>query len=505
MSCFALAHGQKKPPCSDPRQPKEVCDSHVKIVNPATSLPIISTDAKAFVVRYVNPLHYTYSLRTSSVNISAPTPPTLLAPPPTTAAGTLPPLQAPTKAPPPPGVAPPPATDIEKMDDAWWSLRDRAFDLSANVTSERSQLNNLILDASNEQQCYMDRLRAYISPILKPDEVRNLGDFAKNNSAIPWSAVKTGGPWTSDCRAEASYRWPSQEIDSLDASLLALQAEQTKLAKLPGYAAWIAIASNKDLNDKLTSFFTDNIKLVEGWQGASTSYATFVASVSYITFWRGTLAGISQQVTAQSDPDKQGSPFFFLSTLDCSTNWYGRGRTDTISLHITDISVTPTPTPVDLQVVTNTCYPPGTISTGLGVSFVHDTVYTFVPGKDPANPANTISVIGTSTDSPATPLYAIQYNIGIWEGASTFGLHGALGAAIGSTSGTTNIEFLLGPALSLRRRAFFVTPAFQLARRDQLLPGYQVGTPQANGLNSLPFKTNWQPGFALTFTFSVAP
>ncbi len=499
----ALALAKSKPPCSEPRQQKEVCDAQVKLITPVTSLPIVSVNARSFVVHYINPLHYTYSLRTSTVNISAPTPPTLLAAPPSTAAGALPPLQSPTKAPPVAGA--PPRTDVQKVDDAWWDIRDSAFVVSTAITKQRMQLNSLIIDAGSEQQCYLDRLRAYSAVLLSKEQVRTLAEFAQNNSAVPWSPGKTGGPWTKDCRSEDSYQWPSQQFDNLDTSLLNLQAQQVALAKLPGYAAWIAVAGNKDLNDKLSTFFSDNLKLVEGWQGASTAYTTFVASISYITFWRGILASIHQQNVDHNDPDKQGSPFYFTAVVDCSSNWYGRGRTDTISLHITDFSVTPTPTPVDLQVMTNTCYPPGTISTGLGVSFVHDRVYTFLPGKDPANPTNTILVVGTTTDSLATPLYAVQYNIGVWEGNSSYGLHGALGAAIGSTSGTTNLEFLLGPAVSIRRRAFFITPAFQLARRDQLLPGYHVGSPQGNGLTSLPVKTNWQAGFALTFTFSVAP
>jgi hypothetical protein len=158
---------------------------------------------------------------------------------------------------------------------------------------------------------------------------------------------------------------------------------------------------------------------------------------------------------------------------------------------------------VGQPILVNSYYPPGTVSTGIGLSFVHDQVFAFLPGIDPTNSANTVPTVQTTTDASATPLYAILYNIAIKEGAGGYGLHGAIGGAIGSTSGTANLEILVGPSFSIRRRAFFITPAFQLARRDQLLPGYHIGSLQESGLTSLPITTNWKPGFALIFSFGV--
>ena len=102
------------------------------------------------------------------------------------------------------------------------------------------------------------------------------------------------------------------------------------------------------------------------------------------------------------------------------------------------------------------------------------------------------------------PLYALQYNIALRDFANGLGLHATVGAALGPSSGTANIELIAGPAISIRRRAFFIMPAFQLGRRDSLLPGFKIGDPQGNGLTSVPVHTSWEPGFALTFSFSVA-
>jgi hypothetical protein len=112
-------------------------------------------------------------------------------------------------------------------------------------------------------------------------------------------------------------------------------------------------------------------------------------------------------------------------------------------------------------------------------------------------------VIGATTDQRVTPLYALQYNIAIKDWDDGLGMQGAVGAALGSSSGTANIELIAGPAISIKHRAFFITPVFQLGRRDNLLPGFTIGNPQGT-LTAVPVHSSWKPGFALTFTFSVA-
>ena len=84
--------------------------------------------------------------------------------------------------------------------------------------------------------------------------------------------------------------------------------------------------------------------------------------------------------------DLPGSPFVYASNVDCSNSFYGKGTTLAVTLNATDITAA-TPTATPLQILTNTCYPPGTVSTGVGFSLVHDRVYAFEPSADPANPA----------------------------------------------------------------------------------------------------------------------
>jgi hypothetical protein len=391
----------------------------------------------------------------------------------------------------------PPPPDL--ITDSFKTIYDQASNDGTALIQALQGINDLIVKASEEQQCYTSRLNHFALTILSPADQKGLLQFAQNNANV--GTANQVSP--ASCRLVDTYNWPTDKLNTIDTDLHHLQAEQSALMFEAGYATWIADPTHKAENDQLTNFLASNITTVEGKQAPSAQFTTFSASLAFIDYWRSRLADLVTQATAQPNPDQQGSPFFFSSTVDCSNNWYGKGSVLTVTLSITDLSASPTPAPVGQPILVNSCYPPGTVSTGIGLSFVHDQVFAFLPGIDPTNSANTVTTVQTTTDASATPLYGILYNIAIKEGTGGYGLHGAIGGAIGSTSGTTTPEILVGPSFSIRRRAFFITPAFQLARRDQLLPGYHIGSLQESGLTSLPITTNWKPGFALIFSFGV--
>jgi len=503
---IAVYAGQPKPPCQSGPNAIKPCDPRTQLIVANTSLPVTTSNVQAVVVRYINPFRYHYSLSGSSQAIAAPTPPSIIAAPATTAA-VLPistnnpstsssamQIQDKRSTPLTTSSAPP------NLDDSFKLIYDEASTDGTALIQALQKINDLIVKASEEQQCYTSRLNHFALTILSAADQQSLLLFAQNNASVGTANL----PSPASCRLVDAYNWPTDTLNTIDTNLHDLQAEQSVLMFETGYKTWIADQTHKAENDQLTALLASYITTVEGKQAPSASqFATFSASLAYIDYWRSRLADIVTQDTAQSKPDQQGSPFFFSSTVDCSNNWYGKGSVLTVTLSITDLSASPTPAPAGQQILVNSCYPPGTVSTGIGLSFVHDRVFAFLPGIDPTNSANTVTTVQTTTDASATPLYAILYNIAIQEGTGGYGLHGAIGGAIGSTSGTTNLEILAGPSFSIRRRAFFITPAFQLARRDQLLPGYHIGSLQGSGLTSLPVTTNWKPGFALIFSFGV--
>jgi len=494
------------------------------IITSHSALPILTSGPQKIVIEYINPLHFQYSLQVSSTNVSAPTPPASIAPSASTA-GISPPAPAAMRTPSP---QPAPAKVKEQWQNILTNLkavRDLAF-------VRKQQTDTALFLASTEEQCYKDRLALYSSFLLDEKSAESLKQFVEKNRKPVTAAASNSA--TDSCR-RADNEWPFSSLQDTEKQIYVLQENIFDLASAPGFAAWKAIAPNGDNYSAVTSLAANLLTQVQTLETTSDVAKNFEAAQVYNRFWRARIediaraddqiaqaktelakadAALKQNATDSSAKTayskasdaylaaSQKNPFMYTLYVDCSTNWYGRGRTDTITLHYTDISASSSADQT-AQIAISSCLTPGTVSTGMGMSFLRNQQFGFVSGRDPNNPTNIISTVGATTDQQVTPLYALQYNIAIRDFSDGLGLHGAVGAALGSSSGTANIELIAGPAISIRRRAFFITPAFQLARRDQLLPGFKVGDPQST-LTAVPTHTGWQPGFALTFTFSVA-
>lgn len=519
-------------PQGQPQAHQRRADTKTATITSHTALPITTSGAEKIIVQYVNPLHYQYYLQATSSNISAPTPPSSIAPS-ASIGGTLPPPPPPTSVtstnvPRRPGTQPP------TVDEQWQNIlntlkvaRETLFDL-------KQETDRSLFVVSMEEQCYKDRLSFYSSFLLDDDTANLLKQFVRNN--VEHTVSGPGSNSASESCRRPDDTWPFDGLQANEKQLYQLQADVFDLASVNGFATWKNTAPNGDNYIAVTTFIGNLITEVQALEVISDVAKNFQAAQVYNHFWRVKVEDIARseadisrsadalerdRVALQTQPNntslktayansinayiaaRQRSPLLLTVYVDCSTNWYGRGRTDTITLHYTDITAT-SPSDQNTQIAVSSCLTPGTVSTGIGMSFLRNRQFAFVSGRDPNNPANTISVIGTTTDQQVTPLYAVQYNIALKDSSKGLGLHAAVGAALGSSSGTANIELIAGPSISIHRRAFFITPAFQLGRRDELLPGFAVGNAQGNGLTAIPVHTSWKPGFALTFSFSVA-
>jgi hypothetical protein len=487
------------------------------MVTSNAALPIITSGDATIVVKYVNTFRYKYSWQVQSANISAPTPPTLIAPSASTggtlsvSSQTLQQLNA------PPAIG----TSGTKptVEQQWQSVLGNVTTVRNNVLMLKQATDALLLAASMEEQCYQDRLHFYFSIVLDEKTAASLKDFAKNNQILFTNA---SAPSASDsCRRDDSA-WPFTKLQDVEKQIYTVQFNTFDMMNIDGFADWKK--ANSDAYTAVTTLvgtLLTQVQSLESISGTSDVAKAFQAAQTYNNFWRGKLAEIAESETAVDTADAAlkgksnageleaasaaahlNSLLVFTKDLDCSANWYGRGRTDTYTLHSSDLTATP-PTDQTSDITVHTCYTPGTVSTGVGMSFLRNQQFGFVAGRDPKDSANIITVIGATTNQQVTPIYGIQYNIAIKDLDNGLGLHGAVGAALGSSSGTSNIELIAGPSISIRRRAFFITPAFQLGRREELLPGFKVGDPQGT-LMSAPVHTSWKPGFELTFSFSVA-
>lgn len=492
-----------KPPCHNPRKAGEHCDAHVQVIAAASPTPVLSVNAHRLIVRYINPLRFRYTIGAVATSIAAPAVPAGIAPS-ANSAVSIPGTQSrnppmPTSS--APGVAPPPPPRAaDEVQDAFANAVGAAGDASKKLTDNLHALNKLINTLNAEQQCYTDLVARLGAPILTASEQISLRKAAAANASAGSSSCRAPQPVTP---------WPADSFNEVENDLRDAQTQLTGLFLMSGYKDWASNAANPAAVASVNAAIEKNIILAQGKQNPSAEYLRVLSAVDG---WRLRLTEIDERMKtleAQAQDadhilpaDLPGSPFVYASNVDCSNSFYGKGTTLTVTLNATDITAA-TPTATPLQILTNTCYPPGTVSTGVGFSLVHDRVYAFEPSADPANPANTLSTIQTTTDAAATPLYAVQYNISAKEWLNGNGLHGSIGTAVGSTSGTANFELLAGLSFSFRHRAFFVTPAYQLARRDQLNAGYHIGSVFGNGLTSLPVTTNYKSGLAVTFTFGI--
>lgn len=482
------------------------------VIDSKANLPLNVSNARQFRIIFINPVRFHYSISSTDTAIAAPAAPASIAPA-VSASGALPAISTamkitevnvckkvvgdPNGVPDP--VFPDGKTSLQEEFDTLWTASNCESKAIFNTTQAANQATS---GMTSEQQCYKLRLSEFSDWLLKMDDASRLLSFVSDNSKLHDGTNKS-------CRMSVDFTWPVSSFSSIENGLLTLQLRLQALtgretSKPPAvgdisYADWIKDATNKARYDLLSNFLSTGIAAV---QKNELPPSSFNDSLLFITFWRDRLAAVQSGSTGQ-DIDADGSPFVLSASSDCSFTWYGRGDTKTSSVTAADISTTPAAS-TSIPVLVNTCYPPGTVSTGLGMSFIHNDVYAFLPSPDPNDNTKSISTIQTTTNAAVTPLYAIQYNAAFKDFSDGIGLHASLGGAIGSTSGTTNLEFLVGTSLSLRRRAFFVTPALQLARRDQLLSGYQIGSKQ-NSLTALPIVTNWKPGFALMFSFGIGP
>jgi len=493
--------------------PAHARHSQVSVITSRTALPVSTSGAEKVIVRYINPLHYQYSLQVSSTNISAPAPPTAIAPSATTT-GVFP--APPTPPPPPP---PTPTTTQPKKntpEEQWKEILTNLGVVRKTVITSKQQTDSLLFTASSESQCYKDRLSFYSSFLLDDATADSLRQFAMNNRSPITSSSAPNSP-SGSCR-QPDGQWPFTQLQTLERDIYSLQSDLFDMTTMGGFKDWKD--KNGDAYTAVTTLVGNFLTQVQALESGSDVVKNFLAAQSYNNFWRLRIEDIAhseaQVVQAEAalhqNPSSttvqaaraahQRSRLEYVIPLTCSSNWYGRGRVDTITLHYTDTTAA-SPTDQSSQIAINSCLTPATVSTGIGMSFLRNQQFGFVSGRDPNNPASTISVIGATTDQQVTPLYALQYNIAIEDWDNGLGVQGAVGAALGSSSGTANIELIAGPAISIKHRAFFITPAFQLGRRDNLLPGFKVGDPQGS-LTAVPIHSSWKPGFALTFTFSVA-
>ena len=158
-------------------------------------------------------------------------------------------------------------------------------------------------------------------------------------------------------------------------------------------------------------------------------------------------------------------------------------------------------TPTNLDKVV--CQSVLTVTNGLGLSFITDKTPAFVPSNNSGT--NGSPVLGYSSVANVRPGYTVQVHGAFWsQRESNFEIHWNLGAMLTAATGGATTDIITGPSFSFKKRAFFISPVYDLGLRTVLQSGFSVGTPQGV-LTSPPTQQRWKSGFGLTITFPLIP
>jgi hypothetical protein len=193
---------------------------------------------------------------------------------------------------------------------------------------------------------------------------------------------------------------------------------------------------------------------------------------------------------------------FVLTYKPQCGGWFGQGTSTQMQLTVVDkTNPGKNATPKNLDKVV--CQSALTVTNGLGLSFIPDRTPAFVPSNNSGT--NGSPVLGYSSTAKVRPAYAVQVNAAVWSPReSNFEFHWSLGAMLTAATGGATTDIITGPAFSFKKRAFFISPVYDLGQRTVLQSGFAVGTPQGV-LTSPPTQQTWKSGFGLTITFPLSP
>jgi hypothetical protein len=471
-------------------------------------------------VAYLNLFRYQFSPQVNSTTIAAASVPGSLGPSPSSGAaatGNLAPLTtaAPSRpaAPPPPPSAGPCDSGTLAAGDAnaqkaavatcWAALQERLKDQITAVAGIRTKINKSIRSVADEQHCYVVRMRDFSQPILTQQQAAQLVQFATDNA----SGNQQNG--TLACYKNDDQTWHSDDADTAWTTLVGIQTDLNNLQTAPGFAAWAGGTGDQAAYNSMGTFITNLIAEVASYathisSGSGTNvnigqaYTDFQNALDSNKAYRDSLQTIS--AAAKAITGNAENVLVMTIPLNPCAEWYGRGRTDTISLQYTDVSVTPTGSPASIPLGTNTCMPLSIASTGIGVSFLPNPVFAFVPGDNTGT-----QVIGETAVNEKSPLYAVLYNVKLYPiKQHSMEIFASPGVGFTSSSNTTTTDILGGLSLSLARRLLFITPSADIGQRNHLTPGFAIGTPKGS-LTSVPTQSRWDVNFMISVSFGIGP
>ena len=121
--------------------------------------------------------------------------------------------------------------------------------------------------------------------------------------------------------------------------------------------------------------------------------------------------------------------------------------------------------------------------------------------REEVNPQTLTTIVGLAQDSSRRVLPMLLLHTRVLRNAQW--LHGTFGISAKKDSEGVNVEYIVGPSLSVIDNRVFLTPGLYYGRRYALGGDLYVGAPIPADLTSIPVRKEYDKAFALTVTFRV--
>jgi hypothetical protein len=308
---------------------------------------------------------------------------------------------------------------------------------------------------------------------------------------------KTHGALNTQINALAGRSWPYQDIAALAGSLNNLR---NLLATLPAaatdWSSWIAGADHKTSYDAAVIRTNDLIASVADLTNPNNASLTSFQNLrTQLGTWSGVLTGVSGTGV---------SAFRYEQTVTCSFAFENSKETK-LEIITTD-RLSQTATPVRQELITVVCSSPFVVSGGFGFSSIDESSIVFQSSSKTDSSGKAQSVFGFEGHSNYRPIPLLLLNVRVWEPSDLFSFHISGGAAVDIKTGSTgtDVEYVLGPSVAIRR-SLFLTPGLHFGRVGILSPesGFKIGDVVPSGLSTPPIQKSWKKAFVFAFTWKI--
>jgi hypothetical protein len=234
---------------------------------------------------------------------------------------------------------------------------------------------------------------------------------------------------------------------------------------------------------------------------SSDKYIAFRDAQSGLEAWRVQMAALVKAANDKAVPD----PFSSSAEGVCSFQF---AQTKKIALTLSRTDRKPgvkDAKPEQVLEATVECTSPFSVTAGVAFSSIQEREFSIVPSAAGDDPPTVVNKFEVTSKSSFHPLPIAMVHARLWEPNEKFAVHAGFGMAgnfRSAKSGGSDVEFLIGPSISLFR-TMFISPGLHIGHHVSLGGGFREGDiVPAEGVPEPPLQKAYNRGFGLAITFT---